>query len=304
MELNSSPIKIWIEAFRLRTLPLALAGVGMGNLLALVKGHFRPQIFFLTVLTALALQILSNLSNDYGDSVHGADHSGRTGPKRAVQSGAISRKSMKLGMAIFGTIAFILGVILLWVSFENNPAKAFPLFLVGLLSLAAAYFYTNGSRPYGYMALGDVSVFLFFGMVAVFGGHYLHNQVISPYPLLPSLALGLWSTAVLNANNMRDMESDQAAGKFTIPLWLGLRKAKIYHSILVIVGGVCLFVFSLNQREPLLLSFGIGFFIMLKALVGVWKSKTVESLDTFLKPQAIGTFLAVAIPFLLFLISK
>lgn len=274
----------------------------MGNLLAYVEGQFQFLIFSLTILTALSLQILSNFANDYGDSKHGADHSGRTGPQRAVQSGAISSQSMRVGMALSAAFAFIFGVLLLWTSFSDHPADAFPLFVVGLLAIAAAYYYTNGKRPYGYMALGDASVFLFFGVVAVYGGYYLHNPCLSFYPILPSIALGLWSTAVLNANNMRDMESDRVASKFTIPIAIGLQKAKIYHTLLVTGGAACLIAFSVIENEFKWLSFGFGFMVMVKALVGVWKAKSSMELDLFLKPQAIGTFLAVAIPFLVFLL--
>ena len=175
---------------------------------------FRWDIFLLCVLTTVFLQILSNLANDYGDSVHGADSIERKGPKRAVQSGAISAQQMKLAVIIFVVLCLASGITLLVVSFGFNWRGILFFFALGLLSILAAIAYTVGRKPYGYAGLGDFSVLIFFGLVGVMGSYYLFTKELSWFQILPALSCGLFSIAVLNINNIRDIESDQKAGKF------------------------------------------------------------------------------------------
>ena len=165
-------MKKWIKAFRLRTLPLAFACVSMGSFLAAAADVFRLGVFILTLLTTLFLQILSNLSNDYGDYIHGADHQGRTGPSRAVSSGEISPDEMKRMIGIFILLSFSCGVSLLLISLEID-IRFLIFLLMGIAAIAAAVYYTMGKKPYGYVGLGDISVFLFFGWVGVIGSYYL-----------------------------------------------------------------------------------------------------------------------------------
>jgi len=286
-------ISSWILAARPRTLPLALGATGMGNLLVFKSPDFSFIVFLLSVLTTVELQILSNFANDYGDSIHGADGKNRKGPKRAVQSGEISPSNMKLAIIAFGGISLVSGLILLWVSFHTNWSAFVPVLCIGLLAIAAAYFYTNGKKPYGYLALGDVSVFLFFGLVAVLTTSYLHTLQIHAADFLPAISMGFWSTAVLNLNNMRDIESDHSAGKFTIPIKIGLFHAKVYQTILVIGGIITLILFCVFQKNWYTLGAFPGCFIMMNSLVGIWKTQENSLLDRYLKPQALGTFLAV-----------
>ena len=286
-------LTLWISAFRLRTLPLALAVTGMGNLVAFQSPHFQWNIATFSAVTTLLLQILSNLANDYGDSIHGADSGNRVGPKRAVQSGAISKKAMQLGIVFFALLSLLSGVWLLHISFYPAYNQAIPLFLVGLMAIAAAYFYTNGARPYGYQALGDVSVFLFFGLVGVLGTAYLQTKTVLPIDILPAVALGLWSTAVLNINNMRDMESDRAAGKETIPIKLGYPVARQYQCFLVVGGMLCFGLYALLLADWVWFAFLPGSALMVYSLVGVWRTNRHQQLDLYLKPQALGTFLSV-----------
>ncbi len=291
---NSPPKwKIWVSAARLRTLPLAFSGTGLGNYLAVQSAGFQPKICILTFLTTLFLQVLSNFANDLGDSIHGADHAQRSGPSRAVQSGSLSPREMKTAVWVMALASLFSGIWLLWESFHQDWQKSIPLFLVGLLGIGAAYFYTNGKNPYGYMALGDVSVFVFFGLVAVAGSYYLHSLTLGPDLVLPSLALGFWSTAVLNINNMRDTESDQVAGKVTIPIILGPKKAVIYHSSLVWGGIFCFLSWPFNGHWFLVLLSAPGLFLILKSYIGVFQSHTSKEMDKQLKPQALGTFLSV-----------
>src|SRR5882724_11777896 len=183
-------MKVWLEAFRLRTLPLSLSCIGMGGFLAATQNKFNGLIFFLCCSTTIFLQILSNLSNDYGDTVNGADHAGRKGPQRAVQSGVISPTQMKTAIFIFIVLCLISGVSLLYISF-GAELKSFLIFLgLGLLSIAAAIAYTVGRKPYGYIGLGDLSVLIFFGLVGVMGSQYLFTKEFSLPLALPALSCG------------------------------------------------------------------------------------------------------------------
>jgi len=286
-------IKAWLEAARLRTLPLAAAAVGMGNLLHFGKPGFRMVILFLSILTTVFLQVLSNFANDLGDSENGADNEARKGPERMVQSGAISRESMRIAVMLFAFLSLLSGVFLLWFAFRQNLYGAIPLFAAGLFSIAAAWFYTNGSRPYGYSAMGDPAVFLFFGLLAVLGTAWLQVQEFNWQFLFPAFALGCWSTAVLNLNNMRDIASDALAGKRTIPMIFGKTGSRVYHTGLVAGGAICLVLFGLKQNAIWIAGAIPGFFVMLRTLPVVLTKSDENSLDGLLKPQAIGTFLAV-----------
>ena len=286
-------VSIWLKAARLRTLPLALAATGMGNLLVISQSGFKPWIAVLSILTTLFLQVLSNFSNDYGDSIHGADHAGRKGPSRMVQSGKLSRETMKTAIVAMAVLCLASGLGLLWLSFQDDWSRLLPLLALGLLAIAAAYFYTNGKVPYGYRAMGDISVFLFFGCTAVLATAYLHTGKLESEGILPAISLGFWSTAVLNLNNMRDMPSDEAAGKQTIPLKLGLENARWYQTFLVFGGMLALLVFAMLEKQFYLVGAIPGCLLMLKAWLGTLKTKDHALLDAYLKPQALGTFLVV-----------
>ena len=283
----------WISAARLRTLPLAMAGVGMGNLMHLGKSGFSGLIMVMTILTSIFLQVLSNFANDLGDSEHGADNAERKGPSRMVQSGIISKDKMKTAVWVFVFLSLATGLLLLWLAFHNNIRGGIPLLMAGLCSISAAWFYTNGSKPYGYMALGDVAVFIFFGMLAVLGSAWLQRQEFNWNYLLPAFAMGFWSTAVLNLNNMRDVKSDAKAGKKTIPLILGPTASTVYQVFLVVAGGLCLLIFGYLQSALWIAGALPGFFLMLRTLPTVKSTQEVNALDSLLKPQALGTFLAV-----------
>ena len=240
----------WLSAARPRTLPLALASIFMGSFLAAFAGKFDWIIFALCCLTTIALQVLSNFANDYGDTQNGADSAGRVGPERAVQSGAITSKQMFNAIVIFGILCLIFGVSLLYFAFKNASASIFWFFLgLGLLSMLAAYTYTAGKKPYGYAGLGDISVLIFFGLVGVLGSNFLFTKTFDWLNLLPALSCGLFATGVLNINNIRDIESDIRAGKKTIPARLGKKKAVIYHWALLILGMFSILLFSILQGK-------------------------------------------------------
>lgn len=286
-------IQPWLHAFRLRTLPLAVSCIGMGSFLAAADGFFQWNIFLLAVLTTIFLQILSNLANDYGDSVSGIDSPDRKGPMRAVQSGAITKEQMKMAMVVFVLLSLISGIALLLLSFGLNWSALLFFFGLGLLSIGAAIAYTVGRKPYGYVGLGDLSVLIFFGIVGVMGSYYLFAQQSRTEILLPALSCGLFSIGVLNINNIRDIESDKKAGKFSIPVRIGKKKAGIYHVVLTILGIACSLIFVLLNFEgywQLLFLLVVPIFYSISAAV---VKKPSEQLDPYLKRMAIGTLLFV-----------
>lgn len=240
----STKRKTWIEALRLRTLPLAAGGIILGSFLPEVQLVFSWPIFILALLTAFGLQILSNLANDYGDFVKGTDNEERVGPQRALQSGVISKKEMKRALFICGGITLASGIALLAISF--GPEQMFQLLImlgIGLLAIWAAVQYTVGKRAYGYSGMGDLFVILFFGLVSVWGVSYLYLGELHPSILYPALSYGLLSAGVLNINNMRDIENDKASGKNTLVVKIGAQNAKVYHALLILSAVVLSFVY-------------------------------------------------------------
>ncbi len=235
--MDFTKLKIWIRASRPHTLPLAFSCISAGNLLAWAQGSFNTGIFILSLLTGVLLQILSNLANDYGDFIHGADTEKRQGPARTVQSGLISPEKMKKGIKLVIFLSLISGLALLGLaSFHISYFILLIYLLVGLLAMWAAWNYTASSNPYGYRGLGDFFVLLFFGPVAVVGPYILQTGNFSWPVLLPSFSYGLLSTAVLNLNNLRDIESDREAGKFTMAVRWGKKFTRIYHALLILTG--------------------------------------------------------------------
>lgn len=287
-------MKVWLEAFRLRTLPLSLACIFMGSFLAYGAGMFSWSICALSIVTTVLLQILSNLANDYGDSVHGADHSERKGPSRAVQSGAISAPAMKRAMVIFAVLALVTGTSLLVLVFLDDLKWLFVFLGIGLISIWAAITYTSGKNPYGYKGLGDISVFFFFGIVGVLGTYFLQVRAFDVVMLLPAMSCGLFATGVLNVNNIRDIESDQLAGKRSIPVRIGRENAVNYHWFLLSTGFVTALVFTFITFQHIgQFSFILLLPLFLKNGVAVSQKKEPQLLDPFLKQLAISTLLFV-----------
>lgn len=292
-------VKAWISAFRLRTLPLSFSLVIMGTAVAM-SGESKPSalIFALTLLTTLFLQILSNLSNDYGDSANGVDSAERLGPCRAVQSGEISLSQMKRAMVVFSVLSFVSGVGLLWAGYERVglwPVAS--LLIVGVLCIVAAITYTVGKHPYGYAGLGDLSVFIFFGLVGVGGTYFLQTGVLDAKIVLPSVSVGLLSCGVLNMNNMRDVENDRKAGKRTLPVIIGLHNAALYQCALMILpvfGMICQIAFyGIGEQAACLLA---AFPFVQNARTVTWMYDNPKYLDGQLKVISISTF-AMAVIF-------
>jgi 1,4-dihydroxy-2-naphthoate octaprenyltransferase len=286
-------MKHWVEAARVRTLPLSVSGIIVGSFYAMSQGIFNWNIVIFALLTTLGLQILSNFANDYGDGVKGTDNDDRVGPKRAIQSGVISPAEMKRAMMITSVITLLFAVTLIYFAFKEKYLLFSLIFLVlGILAIASAIRYTVGKGAYGYRGYGDVFVFIFFGMVSTFGVYFMFSKSLDWLLLLPATSIGFLSVGVLNLNNMRDEESDRKAGKNTIVVKNGGAWAKKYHFFLVISAMILVLVFAfLNEFHFDQYFFVVAYFPMISHLMTVYKNKTPRLLDPELKKLAISTFL-------------
>ncbi|MFZ3390942.1 1,4-dihydroxy-2-naphthoate polyprenyltransferase [Buttiauxella gaviniae] len=245
-----STTQAWLESLRPRTLPLAFASIICGSALAFWQGVFNPAIALLALLTAGLLQILSNLANDYGDAVKGSDKEDRIGPLRGMQKGVITQAQMKKALIITVVLICVSGLALVAVACRTL-ADFLGFLVLGLLAIIAAITYTVGTRPYGYMGLGDISVLVFFGWLSVAGTWYLQAHALAPLVFLPATACGLLATAVLNINNLRDIDSDRENGKNTLAVRLGPVLARRYHACLLMGALACLAVFNLVWLQSL-----------------------------------------------------
>ncbi len=286
-------MKHWIEAARVRTLPLSVSGIIVGSFYAMSQAMFNWKIVIFSLLTTLGLQILSNFANDYGDGVKGTDNEDRVGPKRAIQSGVISPKQMKIAIKITSLITLVFALLLIYFSFKESYLLYSLFFLVlGILAIASAIRYTVGKGAYGYKGYGDIFVFVFFGLVSTFGVYFMFSKEIDWLLLLPATAIGFLSVGVLNLNNMRDEESDRKAGKNTIVVKIGGSNAKKYHYFLVISAMLLMLVFAyLNEFHIDQYIFVVAYFPLTSHLMTVYKNKTPKLLDPELKKLAISTFL-------------
>lgn len=283
----------WISAFRLRTLPLALSSVILGSFLAFHAGSFHWGVLVLAILTTLFLQILSNLANDYGDAVHGVDSQGRIGPQRGIQKGEITLKEMKYAVILFVFLSLFSGISLLITGLQGlHPGYGMLMFLLGILAVAAALKYTIGKNPYGYAGLGDVAVFIFFGLTGVLGTFFLHTHYIGVPEILPAAAIGFFSTGVLNLNNLRDRVNDAAFGKHTIVVKIGASRAKWYHTALLAGGMISAMGYSLLSAASLWQwIYVLTFPLFLRSIMIVKKNDNPAALDPELKKLAISTLL-------------
>ena len=286
-------INTWVSAARLRTLPLSISGILVGSAVAAGQGEFNTVIFVLALATTLGLQILSNFANDYGDFIKGTDNEERVGPQRALQSGMITRKEMFWGMIGTAVITFFFSLALIFVAFGSKNLVYGLIFIVlGLAAIAAAINYTVGSSAYGYRGLGDFFVFIFFGIVGVFGCYFLYTVEWDWVVFLPAFTIGFLSVGVLNLNNMRDHLSDEKAGKNTLVVKMGAARAKQYHYFLIIGAFSTLIIYSaitFSGIEDLL--YLVAFAPLLLHLKRVMQNQDPQSLDPELKVLALSTFL-------------
>jgi 1,4-dihydroxy-2-naphthoate octaprenyltransferase len=282
----------WVQAARLRTLPLALASIAMGGFVAAKDAGFSLLPVILAAITTLLLQILSNFANDLGDAQSGIDNHRRIGPSRMVQTGAISHQEMKGAVMILAVLVLMSGLLLVFTAQSVNISGKIAMIAFGLAAIAAAIKYTIGSKPYGYIGFGDLFVFLFFGWLAVAGTFYLATGHFEYLVLLPASASGLLSAGVLNINNMRDMASDRFSGKRTLVVSMGYSKALFYHAFLILVPFALLaFYVNLSGLPFYVYSFLLLLPLFVYDLISIFKSSGYEKLDPFLKRLALKTLL-------------
>lgn len=285
--ISSKTIAVF-ASMRLRTLPLSLAGVVLGILLAASKSQIDILCAALIVLTTICLQVLANLCNELGDSQNGTDTELRQGPKYSLQKGSLSAHELKKLIFLFVLLSMFFGAAMIWVSFGTLFCiESYILLVLGALAIVGAIKYTIGHKPYGYRGLGDISVFIFFGLVAVCGSYYLANHELGSLPYLAAISIGFFSVAVLNVNNIRDMCSDAATRK-TVAIRLGLRNARIYQTLLISAGWSAIIAHScINQSSIVYLPLA-GMFIW--HLYGLWTRRDKE-LDPMLPLLVVSTFI-------------
>lgn len=292
-------IKAWIQAARLRTLPLSLSGIIVGSFAAYANGFWDVKIFILAMLTTLFLQVLSNFANDLGDSYKGADNEGRIGPQRAIQSGQISQISMTVAVILTSLCALGTAVPLIIVGTnEMSQGVLWTYVFLAFACILAAITYTVGKKAYGYSGLGDVMVFIFFGLVSVLGVYTLYSKSFDLSIIGLAFTIGLLSVAVLNLNNMRDHENDAKVGKNTLVVKMGFSKAKRYHTILILAAFVGLVSTLLINQWWVSFIAVIPFILLFMHLNKVWKTTEPKELDPELKKVALSTF-AIAVLFLI-----
>ena len=294
-------MKHWIEAARLRTLPLSVSGIIVGSMYALAHPTdniltptevFNWRLFGFAILTTLGLQILSNFANDYGDGMKGTDNEDRVGPKRAIQSGVITPQAMKRAIIITSALTLLSAMLLIYYAFsDTNLWYSLFYLILGILAIISAIRYTVGNTAYGYKGFGDIFVFVFFGLVSTLGVNFLYSKQLDFELVLPAIAIGLLSVGVLNLNNMRDEASDSKSNKNTIVVKIGGAKAKIYHYFLIVTAMVLVLIFAIvddfHFDQYLFL---LAYIPLTKHLVTVYKNQIPKELDPELKKLALSTF--------------
>lgn len=286
-----SKLKAAVFSMRLRTLPLSLSGVVLGLMLAMKTQEVSLWLIVWLLLTTVCLQILSNLSNELGDFMRGTDGEQREGPMYSLAQGAISVQEFKRQIAVFVILCCVFGAAMVWTSFGTFLAwQPLMLLALGVAAIWAAMHYTLGKNPYGYRGLGDLFVFIFFGLTSVLGAYFVVAHTIDSWLLLlPAVTIGCFSVGVLNVNNIRDMESD-AATRITLPLKIGEVNAKIFQSVLIALGWLCMALFTLITYTSL---WNLLYFITLPLFMihmnMVWKRQG-KALDPALPLLVISTF--------------
>jgi 1,4-dihydroxy-2-naphthoate octaprenyltransferase len=294
-------MKHWIEAARLRTLPLSVSGIIVGSMYALANPTddvltptevFNWKLFAFAIITTLGLQILSNYANDYGDGIKGTDNEDRVGPKRTIQSGVITPHEMKRAIILTSVLTLLSAIYLIYLAFgAHNLGYSLFYLILGIAAIASAIRYTVGNTAYGYRGFGDVFVFVFFGLVSTLGVNFLYSKQLDAILILPATAIGFLSVAVLNLNNMRDEASDRKSGKNTLVVKMGIENAKKYHYFLIIGAMVLVLLFALlsdfHFDQYLFL---IAYLPLVKHLIIVYNNQNSKLLDPELKKVALSTF--------------
>ncbi len=274
-------IKTWLDTARPKTLPLAVAIILTGSALAQWHGTFSWSVTLLCLLTATLLQIVSNFANDYGDYQKGSDTTERIGPLRGIQQGKMTANQLRNGLIVISIASFISGASLIALAYETTQ-DLIAFAILGILAILAAITYTVGKKPYGYLGLGDISVFLFFGLLAVCGTYYLQAHSLDWSIFLPAAACGFLSTAVLNINNLRDIEQDRKAGKNTLIVRIGAENGRIYHWLLLSAAVLCYAIFALLHKPLLLIIIAVIAVLLAKHAYFVYQQKDPMALRPML----------------------
>jgi 1,4-dihydroxy-2-naphthoate polyprenyltransferase len=294
-------MKHWIEAARLRTLPLSVSGIIVGSMYALANPTddvltptevFNWKLFAFAIITTLGLQILSNFANDYGDGMKGTDNEDRVGPKRTIQSGVITPQAMKRAIILTSVLTLLSAIYLIYLAFgAHNLGYSLFYLILGIAAIASAIRYTVGNSAYGYRGFGDVFVFVFFGLVSTLGVNFLYSKQLDAILFLPATAIGFLSVAVLNLNNLRDEASDRKSGKNTLVVKMGIENAKKYHYFLIVGAMILVLLFAVlsnfNFDQYL---FILAYIPLTKHLITVRKNENTKLLDPELKKVALSTF--------------
>jgi 1,4-dihydroxy-2-naphthoate polyprenyltransferase len=288
----SGKVKIWLQAFRLRTLPLALSSTFLGSFMAYAHERFNWLVFIFAMLTTLFLQVLSNLANDYGDARKGTDSKERLGPTRVTQTGMVSIKSIKRMITVFTVLSLLSGMFLIFFGLKQLPFYlSLIFFILGISAIYAAIKYTIGKNPYGYIGMGDVFVYIYFGVIGVCGTFFLHTAYIDPWILLPASTIGLFSSGVLNLNNLRDVVNDSKCGKKTLVVRIGVKAAKIYHLVLISFAVILSITYTaIFFKSPVQLLFIITLPFLLGDVKKVMQNSIPLELNSELKKLALTTF--------------
>jgi len=294
-------MKHWIEAARLRTLPLSVSGIIVGSMYALANPTddvltptevFNWKLFAFAIITTLGLQILSNFANDYGDGMKGTDNEDRVGPKRTIQSGVITPQAMKRAIVLTSILTLLSAIYLIFLAFgAHNLGYSLFYLILGIAAIASAIRYTVGNSAYGYRGFGDVFVFVFFGLVSTLGVNFLYSKQLDVVLILPATAIGFLSVAVLNLNNMRDEVSDRKSEKNTLVVKMGIENAKKYHYFMIVGAMILVLLFAVlsdfNFDQYLFL---LAYIPLIKHLNTVRKNENTKLLDPELKKVALSTF--------------
>ena len=297
-------LKVWLKAVRLRTLPLSVSGILIGNSLCFQHPEFSGTLFVLMLFTAISFQIISNFANDYGDGVKGTDNENRVGPKRVLQQGLLSRETLKKGIIIISLISLLLAFVLIFLAFGFNSWYYILIFIgLSFASVWAAIFYTVGNKAYGYYGFGDLFVFLFFGGVSVLGAYFVQLKTFSYPAILLSLMVGFLSVGVLNLNNMRDIDNDAFVGKRTLVVIMGAAIAKKYHLFLLIVSvSILVYVFSSVSIRFFWIPY-LAIIPLIVHFISVLKNSEPKFFDPELKKLSLSIFLLSLLVFLSFYLA-
>ena len=296
-------IKYWIQAARIQTLPLSISGIILGSFFAYYNYSFDNIIFILSIITAISFQILSNFANDYGDGVLGTDND-RIGPKRVIATGKLTLQELKKGIIVNVFISITFSYSLIKYSFKNDYLFIVIFLFLSLFSILAAIKYTMGKTPYGYYGFGDIFVFIFFGLLSVFGSYFLQTKSIDYEVFILGAIIGFLCVGVLNLNNIRDIENDSEMNKKTIPTRIGFNYAKTYHIILILFSIVLTLLFAINFKNPKNYYFVVFAIVpLLFHLIKVRRSSSPAEFQPLLKELAISTFF-LSIFISIFMISE